>query len=32
MHTICVLSLTDVKENKHINFLAEKGWAIRKLK
>ncbi|HBI1783332.1 TPA: response regulator transcription factor [Enterococcus faecalis] len=31
MHTIGVLSLMDVKENKHINFLAEKGWAIQEV-
>ncbi|WP_207695627.1 hypothetical protein DOK67_0002245 [Enterococcus sp. DIV0212c] len=31
MHTIGVLSLTDVKENKHITFLAEKGWAIQEV-
>lgn len=31
MHTIGVLSLEDVKENKHINFLSEKGWSIQEV-
>ncbi|HDH7119302.1 TPA: response regulator transcription factor [Enterococcus faecalis] len=31
MHTIGVSSLTNAKENKHINFLAKKGWIIQEL-
>lgn len=31
MHTIGVLSLKDVKENRHIKFLAEKGWATQEV-
>ncbi|MGC2990381.1 winged helix-turn-helix domain-containing protein [Enterococcus faecalis] len=31
MHTIGVSSLINAKENKHINFLAKKGWVIQEL-